>query len=128
MDKKILIVDDNPDILVSLRMVFEQHKFEVLTVDSGHDCIEELERGFKGIVLMDLIMSFMDGWDTIREIIKRGLNKDVVISIITANGSPDPEKMRGLETYIHDYIPKPFNLHHLLSNITQITQPPERSM
>lgn len=127
MEKRILIVDDNPDILVSLRMAFEQHKFEVLTVDSGQDCIEELERGFKGIVLMDLIMPFMDGWDTIREIIRRGLNKDVVISIITANGSPDPDKMKGLESYIHDYIPKPFNIHSLLSNITQISEPPEEN-
>ena len=123
MDKKIMIVDDNPDILVFMRTVFEQYNFEVLTVDSGHDCIQELEHGFKGIILMDLIMPFMDGWDTIREIIKRGLNKDVVISIITANGSPDPDKMKGLETYIHDYISKPLNLHELLSNVAQMYTP-----
>jgi len=122
MGNKIMIVDDNPDILVFLRTVFEQYNFEVLTVDSGSDCIEELERGFKGIVLMDLIMPFMDGWDTIREIIRLGLDKDIVISIITAQGSPDHDKMKGLETYIHDYIPKPFNIRQLISNVVQLTQ------
>ena len=71
VEKKIMIVDDDPDILVFLRTIFEQNNFEVLTVDSGKDCIAELERGFKGIVLMDLIMPFMDGWDTIKEIIKK---------------------------------------------------------
>ena len=121
-DRKIMIVDDNPDILISLRTVFEQFHFEVFTVDSGHDCIKELEYGFKGIVLMDIMMPFMDGWDTIREIIKRGLDKDLVISIITANGSSSPEKMKGLESYIHDYIPKPFNLQVLLSQIAQMKQ------
>ena len=120
--KEIMIVDDNPDILVSLRAFFEGNDFEVLTVDCGKDCIDELKRGFKGIVLMDLVMPFMDGWDTKREIINRGFNKNVIISIITANGSPDKEKMKGLETYIHDYIPKPFDLEKLINSITQINE------
>jgi DNA-binding response OmpR family regulator len=121
MNKKIMIVDDDSDILIFLRTLFEQHHFEVLTVDSGDDCIEELERGFKGIVLMDLMMPFMDGWDTIKEIIKRGLNKNIIISIITANRNPDPEKIKGLESYIYDYIPKPFDLQKLLIDIENIT-------
>ncbi|MFH1101932.1 MAG: response regulator [Methanobacteriota archaeon] len=120
--KKIMIVDDNPDILVSLRAFFESNDFEVLTVDCGKDCIDELKRGFKGIVLMDLVMPFMDGWDTIREIINRGFDKNIIISIITANGSPDKEKMKGLETYIHDYIPKPFDLEKLINNINEINE------
>lgn len=121
MEKKVMIVDDDPDILVSLRTIFEHQKFNVLAVDSGRDCIKELENGFKGIVLMDLIMPFMDGWDTIREIITRGLDKDVMIFIITAIGSPDSEKMKGLESYIYDYIPKPFDLRKLLIEVNALT-------
>ena len=66
---------------------------------------------------MDLIMPFIDGWDTLKEIIKKGLNKDIVISILTANGVPDPEKMKGLDPYIHNYIKKPFDLEKLISEI-----------
>ena len=121
MNKKVMIVDDDPDILVSLRNIFEHQKFDVLAVDSGSDCIQELENGFKGIILMDLIMPFMDGWDTLREIIDRGLNKDVLIFIITAIGSPDSEKMKGLESYIHDYIPKPFDLRKLVAEVNATT-------
>lgn len=112
-----MIVDDDPDLLVFLRTLFEHQKYEVLTVDCGNDCIDELERGFKGVILMDLMMPFMDGWTTIREIIKRGYADNVVISIITASGRADPEKMKGLEPYIHDYIQKPFNLHTLLEDV-----------
>ena len=120
MDKKIMVVDDDPDILVSIRTIFEKQGYGVLAVDSGSDCIEELKRGFKGIVLMDLIMPFMNGLDTLKEIIKNGLDKDIVITILTAIGVPDYEKMKGLEPYIHDYIKKPFDLEKLILDINSI--------
>ena len=121
MVKKIMIVDDDPDLLVCLRTLFEHQNFEVLTVDSGSDCIEELERGFKGVILMDLMMPFMDVWTTLREIVKRGFTKNVVISIITASGRADPDKMKGLEPFVHDYIQKPFNIEQLVNDINTIT-------
>jgi DNA-binding response OmpR family regulator len=120
MEKKLMIVDDDPDILITLRSIFEREGFEVFTVDSGMDCIKELERGFKGVILMDIMMPFMDGWDTIREIIKKGFMKDVVISILTAKGTPDHEKMKGLESYVYDYIAKPFNVRELVSNVNSM--------
>jgi len=117
MEKRIMIVDDDPDILISIRRLFENQGYEVLTVDSGKDCIKELERGFKGVILMDIMMPFMDGWDTIAEILKRGLDKNVIISILTAKGTRDHEKIRGLESYIYDYITKPFDPKELLTNV-----------
>ncbi|UCB57951.1 MAG: response regulator transcription factor [Thermoplasmatales archaeon] len=112
-----MIVDDDSDILISLRKIFEDQGYEVFTVDSGWDCIKELEQGFKGIILMDIMMPFMDGWDTIQELAKRGLTKDIVISILTAKDSPDYEKMRGFESLIYDYITKPFDVKVLISNV-----------
>lgn len=120
MSKKIMVVDDDPDILISMRAIFEQEGYEVLTVDSGSDCLEEIERGFKGIILMDIMMPFMDGWDTIRAIVDNGLSNDIVISIVTAKGSADHDKMKGLEPYIRDYIPKPFDVQKLISNVRQM--------
>jgi DNA-binding response OmpR family regulator len=120
MNKKLMVVDDDPDILITIRSIFEREGFEVFTVDSGMDCIKELERGFKGVILMDIMMPFMDGWDTIREIVKRGLSEDVMISIVTAKGTPDHEKMKGLESYIWDYIAKPFDVRELISSVNYI--------
>lgn len=117
MDKKLMIVDDDPDILITIRGIFEREGYEVFTVDSGMDCIKELEHGFKGVILMDIMMPFMDGWDTIREIVKRGLTEDVIISILTAKGTPDHERMKGLESYVQDYISKPFDLKQLISSV-----------
>lgn len=112
-----MVVDDDPDILITIRKIFENEGYEVFTVDSGIDCIKELERGFQGIILMDIMMPFMDGWDTIEEIKRRGYTKNVIISILTAKGTPDHEKLRGLEPYIYDYITKPFDVMELISNV-----------
>ena len=117
MDKKIMVVDDDPDILICMRTIFEKEGFEVLTVDSGKDCIKELERGFKGVIILDVMMPFMDGWDTLAEIKKRNLLNGIVISILTARGTPDHEKMKGLEPYIYDYMTKPFDPKELLKNV-----------
>ena len=117
MKKRIMVVDDDPDILIVIRKIFEKEGYEVLTVDSGMDCIKELERGFKGVILMDIMMPFMDGWDTIEEITKRGYETNVVISILTAKGTPDHEKMKGLESHIYDYITKPFDVEQLILHV-----------
>ena len=112
-----MVVDDDPDILITIRKIFENEGYEVFTVDTGIDCIKELERGFQGVILMDIMMPFMDGWDTIEEIKRKGYTKNVVISILTAKGTPDHEKLKGLAPYIHDYITKPFDVGELISNV-----------
>jgi len=119
-NKKIMVVDDDPDILISLRGIFEKQGYEVLTVDSGMDCIYEIERGYEGIILMDIMMPFMDGWDTINEIKNRGLDTRVIISILTAKGTKDHEKLKGLESIVYDYITKPFEINDIIENVKKM--------
>lgn len=115
MEKKIMIVDDETDVLISLKTVFERNKYEVITVTNGIECIKEIEKGFKGIVLMDLMMPEMDGWETIQEIVNLGLSKNVSIAIITGKGTKDSKKMSSLGSYIFDYMTKPLDIAQLLS-------------
>jgi CheY-like chemotaxis protein len=117
MMKKVMIVDDEPDILISLKTVFERQNYEVVTVSNGAECLDEIEKGFKGVILMDLMMPVMDGWTTINEIVKRGYTKDVCISIITGKGTKDYQKMAMLGTFIFDYLPKPLDVNQLISSV-----------
>ena len=117
MYKKVMIVDDEPDILTSLKTVFLKQDYDVIAVDNGFDCISELEKGFKGLILMDIMMPGMDGWQTIREIVKKGLIKNVAIGIITGKGTKDHENMDGLRGYIYDYFSKPLNIKDLLKSV-----------
>ena len=117
MNKKIMIVDDEPDVLKSLKTILEKQDYEVTTVENGFECLSEVEKGFKGVILMDIMMPKMDGWETIRELIDRGLMNGLSIEIITAKGTPDRDKMKGLESYIEDYLAKPIDIEELISSI-----------
>jgi DNA-binding response OmpR family regulator len=71
---------------------------------------------------MDIRMPFLDGGDTIFEIMKQGYDKNVIISISTARGTPNHEKIKGLGSFIFNYITKPFDIQKLLSNIRQMCE------
>ena len=117
MKEKIMIVDDEPDVLESLKMVLEHHNFEVVTAENGIECIEKIEKGFKGVILLDLMMPKMDGWETIKEIVDRGYIKDVAIEIISALGVKENKRMGQLEPYIYDYLTKPIDLKDLVQSV-----------
>ena len=112
-----MIVDDEPDVLFSLKTILEKQNYDVITVSNGKDCLKEIEKGFKGIILMDLMMPNMDGWDTINEIVKNGHIDDVAITIITGNGSKDFQKISKLGSYVVDYLAKPLDINKLISSV-----------
>lgn len=116
MNKNVMVVDDKPHILIALRELFEYEGFAVVTADSGRECLENLKQGFKGVILMDIMMPDMDGWDTIREMIKGGFVEGNLISMLTAKAGPDP-KMDGLQEYVMDYITKPFDIEEIVSTV-----------
>jgi len=113
-----MVVDDDPSILVSVREVLESVGFEVVTVNSGRGCIEELQKGFRGVILMDIMMPGMDGWDTIKEIVDNNLLEGNLIAILTAKDQPD-EKMDKLKEYVIDYLTKPFDSDELIATVDE---------
>jgi DNA-binding response OmpR family regulator len=116
MEKKLMVVDDDPDILITIRELFESEGFIVYTVPCGKDCIDELEHGFKGVILLDVMMPHMDGWTTVRHIVDKGLHQGNIISMISAKDEYD-WKFDDLKKYIHHYIIKPFNNKQLVCTV-----------
>lgn len=114
MEERVMIVDDEPDIRISVRTVLEEHGYEVLMIDSGEACLEALENGFRGVILMDIMMPGMDGWDTIREMIDRKLIEGNVIAMLTAKEDPDVD-LEELAEAVINYIRKPFRADMLVS-------------
>jgi CheY-like chemotaxis protein len=115
--KRIMIVDDEPDVLISLKTILERQNYDVITVSNGLECLKEIERGFTGVILMDIMMPVMDGWKTINQIVKRGYTKDIAIEIITGKGTKDYQKLSKLGSYIYDYITKPINLKQFITSV-----------
>jgi len=117
MKKKVMIVDDEPDILESLKLVLEKENYDVITVESGMDCLKKLEQGFKGVILMDLMMPGMNGFDTIKAIVNNGYINDVAIEIVSGMGLKDSLTLGIMEPYIHDYIEKPVDIKKLIHSV-----------
>ena len=113
--QRIMVVDDDPYIIIAVREIFEEEGFEVYACNSGRECIKELEKGFKGVILMDIMMPQMDGWTTIKEIINKGLHKGNIISMLSAKDLSF-EKMQ-FEDYIKDYLTKPFESDMIIRTV-----------
>ncbi len=119
MMRRIMVVDDEPDVLLSLKTILQKQNYDVVTVTNGRECLKELKKGFKGVILMDLMMPVMDGWETINQIVNKGYIDDVAISIITGKGTKDYQKMSLLGSYIFDYLAKPLNIDQLISSVEE---------
>lgn len=113
MDAKVMLVDDEEMIRDSVELFFQSEGIKILTVASGDDCLEYLEEGFRGIILMDVMMPNMTGWDTIRKIVENDLYEGNIIVMLTAMDAPD-NKMEGIQEYVTDYLTKPFNPDELM--------------
>lgn len=110
----LMVVDDDEDILFTVHSLFRKRTFPVLLAHSGQECLAHLEKGFKGVILMDIMMPGMDGWETIQQIVDRKLMNDLIISMFTAKDVPDTT-LDHLKEYVFDYITKPFEPENLIA-------------
>ncbi|HTA16997.1 MAG TPA: response regulator, partial [bacterium] len=114
-DKKALVVDDDVRNIFAMTSLLENYRMKVASAESGADALELLGRDPDiDVVLMDIMMPNMDGYDTIRAIRKDGRFKTLPIIAVTAKAMKgDREKC--LAAGASDYITKPVDTHHLLS-------------
>jgi DNA-binding response OmpR family regulator len=118
-----MIVDDDPDIVLSLQELFEREGFQVTTADNGRNCLVELEKGFQGIIILDLMMPIMDGIETIKKMTIDGFTDSNTIVVLTAKRIQG-EEFNDIYPYIADYITKPFDISTLISTIKKIAMKP----
>lgn len=116
MNNRIMIVDDNEYVRASVEIICSSAQLNLATAASGPECLKHLESGFKGIILMDIMMPGMDGWDTIRAMVDRGLYDGNIVVMLTGMGEPDG-KMEGLQEYVSDYMTKPFGPDQLIESL-----------
>jgi len=113
----IMIVDDEAWIRDTVREIFSSRGVQVLEAEGGDACIEQLRRGFRGIILMDIMMPRMNGWETIRQMARESLVEGNLIVMLTALEAPD-EQMEGLQELVFDYITKPFDPDDLVATVS----------
>ncbi|MFD2147388.1 response regulator [Mucilaginibacter antarcticus] len=114
-NKKVLVVDDDVRNLFALTAVFERSKIDVITAESGREALEILNKD-KGIdiVLMDIMMPEMDGYETIQIIRKEPKHKNLPIIAVTAKAMIG-DRQKCIASGASDYITKPVKTDQLLS-------------
>ena len=112
----ILVVDDEVNIRDLARLYLEQGGFQVLTATGGVQAIEQIRYDRPDLVVLDLMLPEMDGWEVCRQIRATG---NLPIIMLTAR-SDDVDKIVGLELGADDYMTKPFNPRELVARVRAV--------
>lgn len=118
---KILIVEDNEDLVHMLEYNLNKRGYQTLTALNGLVACRQIEVGKSDLVLLDIMLPGMDGWE-ICKIIRSHHHEDISeipIIMLTALGS-SAEKMKGIELGADDYIPKPFSVKEVLLKVDRL--------
>ena len=113
MEAKILVVDDEADLVNLLRIKLQAEGYQVSSARDGAQALQVVEEHCPDLILLDLMMPDMDGWEACRRIRELA---DIPIIMLTAL-SGDVSVARGLEMGADDYLTKPFSLMELLARV-----------
>jgi len=113
---KILLVDDEPDIVEFLGYNLKKEGYDILTASNGKDAIEIAKKEFPHLIVLDVMMPDMDGIETCREIREQKGLHDVLIAFLTARNE-DYTQIAGFEVGADDYITKPIKPRVFISRI-----------
>lgn len=116
--KPVMVVDDDDSIRDTISMVLEFGGLQVVAVNNGAACLEELKKGFKGLILLDIMMPGMDGWTVVRTMTEQGLAEGNCVCMVSAL-EPDPHRAF-LSPLVRGYIRKPFDTQELLNTVNEL--------
>jgi DNA-binding response OmpR family regulator len=118
--KKILIVDDEPNIVMSLEYTFKKNNFEVYIARDGQEALEILKNQLPDVIILDVMMPMVDGYATLEQIKKDERLKHCKVIFLTAkNKEKDIEK--GLSLGANLYVLKPFSVKKLVEQVQGLT-------
>jgi len=117
--KKILVVDDEDDILHFLELVLGDKGYSVVTASNGHDALAAAQVDRPDLILLDIMMPKMDGWEVLKLLRVDEQTAGVPVAMLSARTEAQ-DRVQGLQEGAVDYICKPFSLQELLSKIDAI--------
>ncbi len=105
---KILIADDNFNILEVIKMEFESMDYEVVTADDGEEALEKIYKEFPALIILDIMMPKLNGYEVCRRLKASPLTADIPVIMLTAKSQKE-DKFWGRDAGADDYITKPFD-------------------
>ncbi len=118
---RILVVDDEPNIVQTLQDRLEMNEYEVFTAGNGREGLKRFEDERPHVILLDVIMPIMDGHEMLEVLRKQPGGQNVSVIMLTAR-SQSQDIARANACGIDDYIVKPFDLSELLEKIESVVE------
>ncbi len=119
--KKILIVDDEPNIVMTLEYTFKKSNYEVFIARDGQEALDIVKNNFPDVIILDIMMPMVDGFATLEQIRKdENLNHTKVIFLSAKNKESDIEK--GLALGADAYMTKPFSIKKVVEKVEELLE------
>ena len=119
MSDRILLVDDDPDFLSLLSLKLKKTGYEIITCMSGREALELAESIMPEVILLDVTMPDMDGFEVKERLNKNFITSSIPVLFLSANNATDA-KVKGLQIGADDYISKPFATRELIERINVV--------
>jgi len=119
MAKKILIADDEPNIVVSLEFLMKQNGYVVRVVTNGEEVLQVVADFGPDLILLDVMMPRMSGYDVCQKIRENPAWADIRIIMLSAKGR-DVEVNKGMAVGANAYVTKPFSTKDLIAQVAQM--------
>jgi two-component system response regulator VicR len=118
--KRLAYIEDEIEMIDLVRLILGRQGFTVLGANGGREGLDLVRKELPDLVLLDLMMPDMDGWDVYHQIKSEELTRDIPVIVITAKAQ-DIDKILGLRiAKVEDYISKPFNPQDLVERVEQV--------
>ena len=115
----VLVVDDEPAIVRLVRAKLQSDGRAVITAGSGEEALKVLEDERPDLIVLDVMMPGIDGFETLRRIRTGAFSNQVPVIMLTARAS-DADRLKGLNAGADDYMSKPFNPDELAARVTAV--------
>lgn len=119
MAKKVLVVDDHPPTVKLIRSALEEEGLSVQEAANGAECLLAVERERPELIVLDVIMPVMDGFQTLRVLRERSDTKRIPVIILSIR-STDQDILNGMSIGADMYITKPFQMNELVTAVRRI--------
>jgi len=123
--KRILVIEDDPDIVELLRYNLEKEDFQVYAATDGKTGLELVKRGSADLLILDLMLPQLSGIEVCKEIRKSQEHETLPIIMLTARGE-ETDRVLGLELGADDYVTKPFSIREMVARVKALLRRSER--
>jgi DNA-binding response OmpR family regulator len=116
--QRILIVDDEPNIVLALQLLMRKEGYETLAVDDGEKALQAVADFRPALVLLDIMLPKLDGYEVCRRLRADPARKDLIIVMLTAKGR-EIEREKGLALGADAYVTKPFSTREVVNKVKE---------